>query len=504
MNTKSPWIWLRTDWPDLAYDALAAAPDLAEAYRMHGVVEGKAAAIGLGSTSQVALDALSDEVLATAAIEGERLSLDAVRSSVMRRLGLATSGPVDRSVDGLVEVISDATTAIDTPLDEDRLCRWQSALFPGGTSGIHRIAVGRYRDHADPMQIVSGRPGREVVHYEAPPSKDVPGHMERFLKWFAETSPAQASALPGGGKPIDGFARAAIAHLWFESIHPFEDGNGRIGRAIVDMAMTQHLRQPVRLYSLSRQLLTSRSAYYDALNHAQRGDTNVTDWVQWFARQCTAACHAASQVIDQAIEKRQFWEKHEGSGLHERQRKVLQRLLDDGDGGFLGGLNAEKYMKMTGVSKATATRDLSEMVTGGQLWSQGVGKAVRYYVNVPGWAHGVAVEPGLVAPDPDTGLVVADEDRETKQSEEDVRAAAEAGRYIVSGKSGAEDRQYIGPIVAVSTLHVAQHIGRRQVVIHDTRLLDRVPAKGERLDVKFKGGHGTVLDMDKAGKEIDR
>ncbi len=158
---------------------------------MHGVVEGKAMAIGLGSTSQVALDALSDEVLATAAIEGVRLPLDVVRSSVMRRLGLTTSGPFDRQVDGLVEVISDATTAFDLPLDEDRLCRWQSALFPGGTSGIHRIAVGRYRDHDDPMQIVSDTPGREEVHYEAPPSRDVPAQMKRFLTWFAESSPVR-------------------------------------------------------------------------------------------------------------------------------------------------------------------------------------------------------------------------------------------------------------------------------------------------------------------------
>ncbi|KAG0164116.1 hypothetical protein DFQ30_010473 [Apophysomyces sp. BC1015] len=204
-----------------------------------------------------------------------------------------------------------------------------------------------------------------------------------------------------------GVAGRPPAHRWLrpgrhrapvvcERIHPFEDGNGRIGRAIVDMAVAQHLRQPVRLYSLSRQRLTSRSAYYEALNHAQRGDTDVTVWVQWFVRQCTVACYAASQVIDQTIEKRRFWEKHEGGGLHERQRKVLQRLLDDGDGGFLGGLNADKYMKMTGVSKATATRDLSQMVAGGQLWCHGVGKAVRYYINVPGWSHGVLCCPFIV------------------------------------------------------------------------------------------------------------
>jgi Fic family protein len=498
MNSKSPWIWRRADWPELAYNAQLTAPDLAEAYRMHGVVEGKAMAIGLGSTSQVALDAFSDEVLATAAIEGERLSLDVVRSSVMRRLGLATSGPSDRHVDGLVEVISDATTAYDLALDEDRLCRWQSALFPGGTSGIHRIAVGRYRDHEDPMQIVSGTPGREVVHYEAPPSKDVPAHMARFLKWFAETSPAQALAPTAGSKQIDGFARAAIAHLWFESIHPFEDGNGRIGRAIADMAMAQHLRQPVRLYSLSRQLQSSRSAYYDALNQAQRGDTDVTKWVQWFARQCTAACHVASQTIDRAIEKRQYWEQHAGSGLHDRQRKVLQRLLDDGDGGFLGGLNAEKYMKMTGVSKATATRDLSEMVAGGQLWSHGVGKAVRYYVNVPGWSHGV----GTDGPGPAADL--ADAEHETEQSEKKIRAALVADGYTVSEKSGEKDHQHFGPVVAVSSLHVAQDAGRRQAVIHDIRTLDRVPALGDRIHVKFKDGRGSVTNMLQLDKDLGR
>jgi Fic family protein len=385
---KAPWIWQRTDWPKFTFRASAVGRDLAEAYLMHGAIEGKAQAIGLTHTSNIALDAMTDEVLATAAIEGERLSMDAVRSSVMRRLGLPATGPADRHVDGLVAVINDATTAHDQPLDEDRLCRWQAALFPGGTSGIHRIAVGRYRDHEDLMQVVSGLPGREMVHYVAPASKDVRRHMQQFLHWFNETSPAKAKT--AGGEAIDGLARAAIAHLWFESIHPFGDGNGRIGRAIADMAVAQHLKAPVRLYSLSRQLLASRADYYDHLNRSQRGDMDATDWVRWFVRQCTAAYRTASTVIDQAIEKRRFWERHSGSGLNERKQKVLQRLLDDGDGGFLGGLNAEKYIKLTGASKATATRDLGEMVGHGQLWSTGVGKAVRYYVNVPGWTHGVA------------------------------------------------------------------------------------------------------------------
>lgn len=382
MMSTLPWIWQRPNWPQLTYSASDAAADLAEAYRMHGVLEGKAAAIGLGASSPLALAALADEVQATAAIEGEQLSVEAVRSSVMRRLGLAASGPTDRHVDGLVEVIHDATSAIDLPLDVDRLCRWQSALFPGGTSGIRRIAVGRYRDHDDPMQIVSGLPGREVVHYVAPASKDVPAQMARFLQWFADSNPAHQAA-------FDGLARAAIAHVWFESIHPFEDGNGRIGRAIVDMALAQCFRQPVRLYSLSRQLKAAHAGYYDALNQAQRGNTDVTHWVRWFARQCTAACLAASQVIDQAIQKKRFWEQDRASDLSGRHRKVLQRLLDAGDGGFEGGLNAEKFIKMTGVSKATATRDLGDLVDRGLLRKLGEGKAVRYYVNVPGWSHGL-------------------------------------------------------------------------------------------------------------------
>jgi Fic family protein len=380
------WNWLLADWPAFTYDEMAIGADLAQAYRLHGVMEGKAAAIGLTNTSDVALNSMADEVLTTAAIEGERLSLDAVRSSVMRRMGLTASGPVDRAVDGLVAVIHDAVTAAGVPLDEDRLCRWQSALFPGGTSGLDRIAVGRYRDHDDPMQIISGLPGREVVHYQAPPSVDVPRHMAQFLAWFNDTAPGGAATMPR----LDGLARAAIAHLWFESIHPFEDGNGRIGRALVDMAVTQYLSMPVRLFSLSRQLLERRSDYYDQLNACQSGGMDVTSWVQWFVRQCAAAYAAASKTMDNAIVKRRFAEHHGIAGLPERQRKVLQRLLDDGDGGFLGGLNVEKYMKMTGTSKATATRDLSEMVKRGQLWTTGAGKALRYYVNVPGWTHGVA------------------------------------------------------------------------------------------------------------------
>ena len=380
---KATYVWQKPRWPKLTFDLNASSAALSDARRMQGEIEGKAGAIGIDRAGEVAREVLEQEVIATAAIEGEKLDPAAVRSSVLRRLGLNDAGPQDRQVDGLVEVISDATNAFDSPLDHDRLCRWQSALFPGGTSGIRRIAVGRYRDHSEPMQIVSGELGTEVVHYEAPPSRQVPAEMDHFLEWFSATGPAQ-----GQPAKIDGLARAAIAHLWFETIHPFEDGNGRIGRAIVAMAIAQDHSAAVRLYSLSRQLLDSRRAYYDALNQAQRGDGDATEWVKWFAQQLCAACRRSGDIIDRAIERARFWSDHAGATLNARQRKVLQRLLDDGDGGFLGGLSAEKFMKMTGASKATATRDLADMLAKGLLWSGGQGKGTRYYVNVHGWSHG--------------------------------------------------------------------------------------------------------------------
>jgi len=397
MSSRSPWIWAHPEWPHLRYDPAALAPALARAHSLHGQMLGRAQAIGLNETHPVALAALSDEMMATAAIEGERLALEVVRSSVMRRLGLPGPSPSDRHVEGLLDVISDAWSGFDQALDTDRLCRWQAALFPGGISGLRRIAVGRYREHPDPMQIVSGPPGREQVHYEAPPSGDVPEQMLHFLQWFNQTVP-EPRPEPREWPLGDGLARAAMAHLWFESIHPFEDGNGRIGRAIVDLALAQHGPRQVRLHSLSRQLLKSRAAYYDALNRAQRSSCDVTDWVHWFVTQCADAYLSAVRIIDQAIEKRRFWEQHPSHTLPDRQRKVLQRLLDDGDGGFLGGLNADKYMKMTGVSKATATRDLSQMVLAGQLRSHGQGKAIRYYIRVPGWTHGLASDPAPTAP----------------------------------------------------------------------------------------------------------
>jgi hypothetical protein len=361
---QSKLIWQHDDWPHLVITQANVTQSLLMARQRQGELVGKARAIGLGQTGSAVQEVLFQEVMATSAIEGENLNPAAVRSSVMRKLGFEppTGSPRSRQVDDLVDVIQDAIIGFDQPLDHDRLFRWQAALFPSGYSGLQRIAVGKYRQHTDPMQIVSGLPGKEVVHFTAPPSARLGLEMDKFLQWFGQTAPGAAR-----GAELDGIARAAIAHVWFETIHPFEDGNGRIGRAIVDMAMAQDLGAPARLFSLSSQMLKDRKGYYEALSAAQHGSTDVSAWVQWFARALGQACVAASGLLDAAAEKSRFWATHSQVTLNERQRKVIQRLLDEGNGGFLGGLNVQKYIKMTGTSKPTATRDLGDLVRYGLL-----------------------------------------------------------------------------------------------------------------------------------------
>jgi Fic family protein len=326
---------------------------------------------------------------------------------VAHKLSLADAPGTDRSVEGLVQVMQDALVNHGAALDLDRLCRWQSALFPGGTSGIVRIAVGRLRDHPDAMQIVSGQPGREVVHCEAPPSAQVGAEMDGFLAWFESTRPGDSAPA------VNGIARAALVHLWFESIHPFEDGNGRVGRALADMALAQDMtaQDPqanpalVRVYGMARQMLKTRAAYYDALNQAQRlrgiapeaSRIDATPWVHWFVQAFTSACVASQAVVMDATEKAQFRMRAAQCHINPRQSKVLERLLDAGHtgsgGGFLGGMTNEKYARITGCSKATATRDLADLLANGLLRVEGVGKATRYAVNVPGWEQPAAKAP---------------------------------------------------------------------------------------------------------------
>jgi Fic family protein len=379
------YIWQLRGWPKLHVQESALAEKIALARQEQGKVIGLARAIGMPEMDQVIRDIWVDEAIATAAIEGEKLDLASVRSSVMRRLGMSKDmrASSSRIVDGLLDVMQDATASHHHALDDDRLFRWQAALFPAGTSGIHRIAVGKYRDSTEPMQIVSGPIERPTVHYEAPPSKNVPKEMRQFLQWFAKTSPRSDSKVK-----IDGVVRAALAHLWFETIHPFEDGNGRVGRAIVDMALAQDTAAPQRLYSMSGQLMRERDDYYRHLGKAQHGTLDVTSWILWFLTQFRLASIASQNVISGAIEKNRFWAVHAATAINDRQRKVLMLLLDAGSGGFRGGMSAAKYVGVTRTSKTTATRDLAELEREGLVVATGQGRATRYWVNVPGWKIG--------------------------------------------------------------------------------------------------------------------
>lgn len=377
MNARpAVYVWQHPDWPDLRYDRVRVGAALSKARRAQGLVEGKLAVLGFEQRLELAAEAWSQEALATSAIEGERLDLAAVRSSVARRLGVGRQdgSNAPRNVEGLLDVMDDAVTRCHDPLTHERLYAWHAALFPTGYSGMTKIRVGGYRAHGEPMQIVSGRVDRERVHYEAPPSTHVHGEMDRLLHWF------NAAAEP------DTLVRAAIAHLRFESIHPFGDGNGRLGRVLVDLLLARDSGEDSRLFRTSQCLLDRRRDYYAKLERAQHGGTDVTDWLCWFVEQMQAACEAASTVVDHTLVKARFWLEHGNMALNERQRKVLNVLLDAGPGGFDGGMSTKKYENLTGTSRATASRELIDLEASGLLQQVGGGRSTRYYVKLPGWA----------------------------------------------------------------------------------------------------------------------
>ena len=351
------WIWQRKTWPRFSWDEAALTAPLARARLAQGRVLGAVGILDPALTNEAVAAVLVREGLATSAIEGERLDVDAVRSSVARHLGLPSAGlrAPSRSVDGLVDVLLDATRNYESPLTLDRLCRWQAALFPTGQSGLRRIRAGALRG-TDPMQVVSQRAGRERVHFVAPPRGRLERELRRFLEWFAKP--------PSG---LNGLLRAGLAHFWFVTLHPFEDGNGRIARALTDMALAQDERQRQRFFSLSARIEQERAAYYDILETTQRGDLDITPWQTWFLEQTAAACESAEATVSQVLAKARFWLRRQETNLNDRQRKVLNRLLDAGPGGFEGGLTTRKYRSLTRVSRATAYRELADLVLQGCL-----------------------------------------------------------------------------------------------------------------------------------------
>jgi Fic family protein len=362
------WIWQQSAWPKFEWDTTELSGALSAARRTQGEVAGVAKLLDAATDLNAQLEVLTTEGVATSAIEGENFDPNSLRSSLARRLGLPTAGlPVPpRSVEGLVDVLLDATQHYDEPLTLKKLCSWQAALFPTGRSGLREIRVGEMRGQ-EPMQIVSGPIGRERVHYQAPPRDRLEDEMNRFLAWYNDP--------PQG---LDGLVRAGLAHAWFELIHPFEDGNGRVGRALLDRALAQDERRAVRLYSMSARFMKVRDDYYSALERLCTGKLDVTEWLRWFLEQFTAAAQASGQTVAHVLRRARFWLKYASSPMNDRQRKALNVLLDAGPEGFVGGMTNRKYAHLTKTSPATAQRDLAELVEQGSLVLTGAGRSARY------------------------------------------------------------------------------------------------------------------------------
>jgi Fic family protein len=364
------WIWQRPEWPDFTWNSERLAQSLSAARRAQGELAGMARLLDPDTDLIAQLEVLTSEGVATSAIEGERFDPNAVRSSLARRLGLPTAGlpAPQRSVEGLVDVLLDATQRLNRPLTLKMISAWQAALFPTGRSGLFKIRVGTMRGPA-PMRIVSGPAGRQRVHYEAPPRRRLEQEVRRLLTWFNER-PAH----------VDGLLRAGLAHAWFELIHPFEDGNGRVGRALLDRAMAQDENRSSRLYSLSARFMAVRDDYYAALRALSHGTLDATDWLHWFLEQVAAACRDSAHTVEHVLQKARFWIRHGQSGLNSRQRKALNALLDARPEGFVGGMTNRKYAHLNHVSPATAQRDLAELVDREILRAQGAGRSVRYEI----------------------------------------------------------------------------------------------------------------------------
>ena len=360
------YIWQLSSWPEFRWNNAELLRPLGMTRQIQGKLLAKSEYFGLGVRAEV----LTQEAFTTAAIEGELLDRDSVRSSVARRLGLPTAGlpPVERHIDGLVEMLIDATRNHAEPLTALRLKGWHAALFPTGYSGMSEIVVGDWRRGTEPMQVVSGPIGKEKVHYEAPPANTVDGEVERFLAWFRSSKDR-----------TDGIVRAAVAHLWFVTIHPFQDGNGRIGRAIADMALAQDENKDFRLYSMSAQIRTEQDNYYDLLERTQKGSGDITEWIIWFFDCLKRAVQSSESEIRKVMDKARLWENIAHLDLNERQRKIVNRLLEAGPDGFEGGMTNRKYRGITKTTRETAKRDIGDLVTKGIMVKRlGGGRSSSY------------------------------------------------------------------------------------------------------------------------------
>ncbi|MDY0745883.1 Fic family protein [Paucibacter sp. R3-3] len=364
------YIWQADDWPQWRFDLPALTQPLAEVSRAQGMLIGRLADVGLNLRDQASLSALTEDVIKTSEIEGEHLQVDSVRSSIARRLGMdiGALAPVDRHVEGLVEMVLDATASAAATLTQERLFGWHAALFPTGYSGLTRIGVGRWRDDAGgPMQVVSGPEGRQRVHFEAPPALQLPQETARFIAWAND---------PTSGEPA--LIKAALAHLWFVTLHPFDDGNGRIARAIGDLFLARADGSPQRFYSLSAQIQRERKSYYDILERTQKRTLDVSEWLAWFLAALHRAVDQAQLTLDVVLAKSRFWQRLAGPPLNERQTHLINQLLD----GLDGKLTSSRWAKIAKCSPDTALRDINELLVRGVLRkSSAGGRSTSYELN---------------------------------------------------------------------------------------------------------------------------
>ena len=356
-----------SDWPKFHWDQDALSAPLADIRHRQGRLLGRMESLGFSLQKEAELETLTLDVLKSSEIEGEHLPADQVRSSIARRLGMETAGtiPAEREVEGVVEMMLDATQNFSTPITEERLLAWHSASLPTGRSGMRKIMVGAWRNDArGPMQVVSGPVGKEKVHYEAPPASLLKAEMSAFLSWANDA-----------GDKTDAVLRAALAHLWFVTIHPFDDGNGRIARAIADMALARSEHSSQRFYSMSAEIRQERAAYYDILEQTQKGATDITPWMDWFLGCLGRAIEGAQATLASVLTKARFWESLADFPANERQRLVLNRLLD----GLEGKLTTSKWAKLAKSSQDTALRDIQPLVERGILVrSPGGGRSTSY------------------------------------------------------------------------------------------------------------------------------
>ena len=369
------WIWQQPDWPTFHWQAEKTAGLLRQCVQAQGCLLGRVGALDGEFNEQSVLDALLQNIITSSAIEGEQLNAGSVRSSLARRLGLPQVDE-DRSTlrsEGLAELMVDATQGFQQPLTQERLLQWHRLLFAEQENGLlpQRIRVGALRGD-EPMQVVSGRLDRPKVHFEAPPRQGLEQQLGAFIDWF------NTSAKDG---TLDPLLRAGIAHFWFVTLHPFDDGNGRLTRAITDLALAQGEHQAIRFYAMSASILDNRQGYYRILEHSQKATLDISDWLEWFLQTLLDSINQALTQIDRVLAKSRFWQQHRAQPFSAEQIKVLNRLLDGGDKGFEAGISAAQYQAVAKVSKATATRHLADLLEKGVLQRlAGGGRSTRYAI----------------------------------------------------------------------------------------------------------------------------